>query len=281
MPPIKIENPKGSVRSGVGPDGKPWSVTMPDHYGYFTKTEARDGDEVDVHIGPNPDSDKVFVVDQKDLQTGKFDEPKTFVGYNSKLDVFNAYNAGFSDGKGPYRIGAITETTKAGLKEWMDKEASKKPFAVSAPSESVIKRYPNEEAAKADLVPLKPGDVAPVRFDQLQSGAPHIGWYEPIKPFQSNDGGIYYPAESGKVKITSGQLERAGFKIPPEELEKFKAAGGVIRPEKPAEAAAPPQKPGRTLQQKEVSGDEQQCPRFAAASHHQWRYDGYRDERSG
>lgn len=32
---ISIENPKGSFRSGVDKDGKPWSVKMPSHYGYI------------------------------------------------------------------------------------------------------------------------------------------------------------------------------------------------------------------------------------------------------
>jgi hypothetical protein len=32
---IAIENPKGSVRKGAGPDGKPWQVTMECHYGYI------------------------------------------------------------------------------------------------------------------------------------------------------------------------------------------------------------------------------------------------------
>ena len=32
---IAIENPAGSVRSGVSPEGKPWSQTMNNHYGYI------------------------------------------------------------------------------------------------------------------------------------------------------------------------------------------------------------------------------------------------------
>jgi len=40
---ISIENPKGSVRRGVDPNGKSWEVKMPAHYGYITRVRSRDG----------------------------------------------------------------------------------------------------------------------------------------------------------------------------------------------------------------------------------------------
>ena len=40
---ITIENPKGSVRSGVDADGNPWEVTMNNTYGYIRGTESVDG----------------------------------------------------------------------------------------------------------------------------------------------------------------------------------------------------------------------------------------------
>jgi hypothetical protein len=53
---ITIENPKGSIRSGVDENGKTWSNTMQSHYGYFKRTEGKDGDQIDVFIGENPES---------------------------------------------------------------------------------------------------------------------------------------------------------------------------------------------------------------------------------
>ena len=50
---ITIENPKGSVRSGVDADGKPWETTMNHHYGYFKRSQGKDGDKIDVFIGNN------------------------------------------------------------------------------------------------------------------------------------------------------------------------------------------------------------------------------------
>lgn len=49
---LSIETAKGQTRSGTGPDGNPWSVTMPADYGYFRRTEGADGDHVDFYMGP-------------------------------------------------------------------------------------------------------------------------------------------------------------------------------------------------------------------------------------
>lgn len=61
---ITIENPAGSERSGIDGDGRAWSITMQNHYGYFKRTEGKDGDQIDVFVGTNPESETVFVIDQ-------------------------------------------------------------------------------------------------------------------------------------------------------------------------------------------------------------------------
>lgn len=116
---LTIENPKGSVRSGVGPDGKPWRVEMPATYGYVKGTEGADGDRVDMYIGDHPESGKVWVVDQIDPKTGKFDEHKTLLGFQTKEDALKTYAARFSDGSGQSRIGGVTEMTKEKFVEWV------------------------------------------------------------------------------------------------------------------------------------------------------------------
>ena len=47
--------------SGIGAGGKPWSVTMQHHYGYFKRSEGSDGENIDCFIGPHPESEIVFV----------------------------------------------------------------------------------------------------------------------------------------------------------------------------------------------------------------------------
>ena len=47
---ISVENPVGSVRRGTDEDGKAWEHEMKSHYGYFLKTEGKDGDHIDAFI---------------------------------------------------------------------------------------------------------------------------------------------------------------------------------------------------------------------------------------
>jgi Inorganic Pyrophosphatase len=126
---VTIENPQGSERSGTDTNGKPWSSTMPAHYGYVKGTQGADGEHVDVYVGNKPASKKVWVIDQKSAETGNFDEHKSFVGYESKEDVIKDYDAAFSDGKGAVRRGdAVHEMTMSEFKKWL-KKPQKKPIA--------------------------------------------------------------------------------------------------------------------------------------------------------
>jgi len=128
---ITIENARGQERSGVDKGGKKWSVEMPAHYGYIKGTTGKDGDHVDVYIGEDPASDKVWVVDQLDAESGKFDEHKCLLAFPSKAKAEETYLAGFSDGKGKERLGGMTEMTVAEFKEWAHSEETDEPLAES------------------------------------------------------------------------------------------------------------------------------------------------------
>ena len=125
---IAIENAKGSTRSGTDKSGRKWSVSMPADYGYIKGTSGADGDHVDVYIGPNRDSDSVFVVDQKDHTTGKFDEHKVMIGFKSLDEATKAYDAGFSDGKGSARRGHMARLTMSEFKQWLKNHNTTKPL---------------------------------------------------------------------------------------------------------------------------------------------------------
>lgn len=117
---ITIENPRGSKRSGTDPDGNAWEVTMADHYGYIKRTEGADGDHVDVYIGPNPESETAFIVFQIDQKTGKFDEHKVMLGYDSKQDAQAGYLANYTRG---WQMGEMSELDIATFKEWLASDA--------------------------------------------------------------------------------------------------------------------------------------------------------------
>lgn len=127
---ITIENLKGSSRTGVSKDGKAWSVKMPAHYGYLKRTEGADGDHVDCYLGPNEKSDQVFVVDQKDDKTGRFDEHKCLLGFSSEREAKQHYLAGFSDGKN--RIKHIRRMSMDEFKKWIDKGDTTKEISHAA-----------------------------------------------------------------------------------------------------------------------------------------------------
>ncbi len=102
---IVIENPVGSVRTGVDKAGEPWQTKFYYPYGYIAGTKGADGDGVDCFIGKNPTSDKVYIIHQTDGQRN-FDEDKIFLGFDSKESARDAYLAHYqSQGY----IGVITE----------------------------------------------------------------------------------------------------------------------------------------------------------------------------
>jgi inorganic pyrophosphatase-like protein len=89
---IRIENPAGSVRSGVDSvTGKPWSTKLTHDYGEIIGTNGVDDDPVDVFLGPNKSAPFVYVVHQLQKQTGEWDEDKCFLGFNDAMAAKAAY----------------------------------------------------------------------------------------------------------------------------------------------------------------------------------------------
>ncbi len=131
---IKIENPQGSIRRGVGADGKAWETQMAHHYGEFQGTEGADGDKLDVFIGPRPDSQKVYVVDQRNAD-GSFDEHKVMMGFTSQEAARQGYLANYA--KGWTGLGAITEMSVEQFKAWAKSRAAKKPAATAAAAQEM------------------------------------------------------------------------------------------------------------------------------------------------
>lgn len=93
---ISLENPKGSTRSGTSRNGKPWSVVMQHDYGYIKRTKGKDGDHVDVFLGDHPEAELVFVVNQVDPDTRRFDEHKIILGALTEDEARETYLANYS-----------------------------------------------------------------------------------------------------------------------------------------------------------------------------------------
>lgn len=111
---IVIETPKGTARSGTGV-----LSILPADYGFIRGVKGADGDQIDCFVGPNLQSDKVFVIEQNDLRTGNFDEHKCMLGYNSGAAALHDYMASFDDDKGFDRIRAVRTMTMDDFRRWL------------------------------------------------------------------------------------------------------------------------------------------------------------------
>lgn len=136
--PIAIENPKGSIRTGVGRDGKRWFCEMPAAYGEVRRSEGQDGDPVDVYVGPAHGSKRVWVIDQVDADTGRSDEHKCLLAFPNKDAALKAYEASFSDGKAKQRIGAVTELSVAEFRDFLKNGDTTKPMSQQKKSDKAL-----------------------------------------------------------------------------------------------------------------------------------------------
>lgn len=92
---VVIEHPKGTIRELHDDDGKlVYRKYMFHHYGYFPGTKGRDGDGVDVFLGPVKNAKSVFVVHMKDMGPRvdeREDEDKVMLGWPSADLAKNAF----------------------------------------------------------------------------------------------------------------------------------------------------------------------------------------------
>lgn len=143
---ITIENPAGSVRKGVDADGKEWSNTMANTYGYIKGTEGVDGDHIDVFLHSDMDQwngRKVFVVDQTNTD-GSFDEHKVMLGFNDKDEAMTAYLANYDKTWADTHPGLrISETNIEDYNKWVQSSHRKtKPFADYTTVSKVVDEAP-------------------------------------------------------------------------------------------------------------------------------------------
>lgn len=191
-----VETPKGVTRSGKDEQGKPWSVTMHDTYGYILGKIGVDGDHIDMFINDAADLDtfdgNVCVVDQVNPETGEFDEHKVMYGYPSEEAATEAYLANYSkDWKG---LGKVTSVPKATFDKWLESSDRKtKPFREYA-------MIQHEEAKKAkEALPFD----APMNMDDL----PFHRDVKEVKPSEMTE------AQKVAYDAVSTMLKKAGIPV--------------------------------------------------------------------
>lgn len=146
---IAIENPRGTSRKAG------WKP-LAHHYGYCVRIagapapDARDGDRVDVFIGPNPESEIVFAVDQEH-PSGRYDEPKILMGFTNLREARKGYLDNYPS---DWHCGPITALTMNQFRAWLE----------SGDTTRRIAEQVGKYAAKYDFDDLHPRDNDTKRF---------------------------------------------------------------------------------------------------------------------
>lgn len=180
-----VETPKGVTRSGKDEQGKPWSVTMHDTYGYILGKIGVDGDHIDMFINDAADLDtfdgNVYVVDQVNPETGEFDEHKVMYGYPSEEAATEAYLANYSkDWKG---LGKVTSVPKSTFDKWLESSDRKtKPFADYA---MVQKEQTKFDRDVKEVKPSEMTEAQKVAYDAVSTMLKKAGI--PVKVVSNED----------------------------------------------------------------------------------------------
>ena len=181
---IAIENPKGSRRYYAG--GKKYNV-MNNHYGYFNVTKGKDGDAVDVFLGPDiEDFDKVYCIDQNN-EKGEFDETKVMLGFSSKEEAKEAYMSNYSpDWKG---FRDITSVSIKDFKKWLYRgRKQRQPFADYV----YIQKKKIDEMKK--VIKLKESDIMSIIANSVKKMLKESYEDGPTNDPESFDEIVYYKA---------------------------------------------------------------------------------------
>jgi hypothetical protein len=170
---VAIETPRGGIRRDLK-EGK-WIVEdYPATYGRIKGTTAADGEGLDIFVGPNPDSDRVFVIDQQDPHSAAFDEHKVMVGYRTVAEATRDYKAAFTDRTGAARIQAVTPMSAEELKAWLDTGETTKALGGKKPV------WIKKPLAKGDTFEHKGRVYQLQRADETGVGARDLSMNPPI-----------------------------------------------------------------------------------------------------
>lgn len=96
------------------------------HYGYIAGTKAPDGAAIDMFLSPQASvTADVFVIDH--MKGGKFDEPKVFLGFTSKVDAEETYRNIYAQ-RAP-----ATKMTMTQFQQWIKEGGAMQPTIKEEP----------------------------------------------------------------------------------------------------------------------------------------------------
>lgn len=243
---ISLETPKGGTRRKVVNGKTEWEVpNMPASYGYIRGSTGADGEQIDVYIGDDVTSDRVYVIDQIDAESGDFDEHKVVLGARSEDEAGNLYSQSFSDGRGPDRVGGITEMSMDEFKAWARAGVQDAPVSSEIPAAGAGIPDFSAQAVAVEEGPAE--DVWGQRFQKLMSG-------EYQKAVAGEDYSTQYDILSAKLNNSrrdppemraaiASEIERLKGVLGPEWMAKYGTEAEPAPAETKARPAPAPQKP--------------------------------------
>ncbi|MBW2288651.1 MAG: KTSC domain-containing protein [Deltaproteobacteria bacterium] len=111
-----------------------YDMKMKADYGYVKGVIDADGEELDVYLGPNRESEKVFVLEKLRRTDNSFDENKIMLGYSSVSEARQSY----LQHQGKDELGSIAEMTVPRFKAKFMSAAAKKKFTKHGAALSIL-----------------------------------------------------------------------------------------------------------------------------------------------
>ena len=190
---ISVENPKGSLRSGVGPGGS-WQSELRHDYGDIANISrpGADGDPVDVFVGDNHHSVTGYVVNQVNPD-GAFDEHKVMLGFDSEDEAKSAYLANYETGW--TGMGSVAAMPIGALMRWLYTGDLSQPV-LSSPEAPASPEVPE---VLTDALLVGPGGAGRVGYKVLTDASIADGFRRvkilAVAANVPNENGRYYTRE--------------------------------------------------------------------------------------
>jgi hypothetical protein len=144
---VAIENAAGTERRGKSPEGKPWAQVLTTHYGYLTGTKDNTGEGVDVFLTDEAEeADKVYVIDQVEPKSRRYDEPKVVMGAQSAEQAREIYESNYEPGWEGFD--GIKEFSTEEFKKWLKSGRVGRRVDIRPGAERLARAIPTPELAE-------------------------------------------------------------------------------------------------------------------------------------
>lgn len=204
---ISIENPKGSSRHWKDPhSGESGSTLMRWDYGYIRRTKGTDGDHVDVYVGPNSESERVFIVNQMKKPSFKeFDEQKVMLGWDDAASAKAAYIKQYDN---PKFFGSMTEMP---LSEFQQKVLDRSNFGKKV-AQVIFGGAAADPLVNIDYDKLSNGDMMQYFADHPQKLKEYLERKEQKAMSKEKKSELSYYLELNMAKMSAGEAPVLGEK---------------------------------------------------------------------